>query len=266
MPADFSHDRSTCIVFQTHKADTKTFKTARNIYHSCQANYDVFVLFDDRAGSLDSMNCAPEIPAHQFSIQNLRKQYRLFGTSKEPDVTPGNNPFTWLDFSLQYSYDYYWFVEYDVRYSGEWVSFFRQFDSSQIDLLGTSFYRYGFRPDWFWWSSLKTPLFCLTKKKNLIRGFFPIVRISKKALELFYASTQHGWSGHHEVMLPTLLYKKGLKIADIGGTGEFTPKKWTGRNYINTPRNNELAPGTFVCPPAQPIPNHYPNTLYHPIK
>lgn len=157
--------RSTCIVFLTHKVNTKTFQAARDLYNSCKEEYDVSILLDERAGSPDTANHAPTIPVHTFSIQNLRERYRLFGSPEKPDVTPGNNIFALLDFCRHHPYRYYWLVEYDVRYSGEWVDFFKQFEYDESDLLGTTLHDYAYKPSWFWWSSLKTPFFRFLRKR-----------------------------------------------------------------------------------------------------
>ena len=43
---------------------------------------------------------------------------------------------------------------------------------------------------------------------------------------------------------------KGLKIEDLGSSGRYTPKRWLGQHYSNTPLNPHLSPGTFVFRPA----------------
>lgn len=258
--------RETCILFMTHKANSPTLEAAQTLYNSCHEHYDIFILLDERAKADTGEDSETKIPTQLFSIQSLRRSYNLFRNSTPPDLTPGNVIFPLLDFSHHHYYENYWLVEYDVRFTGEWIDFFQQFDDDPSDLLGTSLHDHSHKPSWFWWSSLRTPIFRITRKKDLVRGFFPVLRVTKGALEAFERATRRGWNGHYEVVLPTVLRKQGFTISDIGGNGEFTPNERIGQNYINSTERKNLAPGTFVCPPAHPVDEWIPDMLYHAIK
>jgi hypothetical protein len=43
---------------------------------------------------------------------------------------------------------------------------------------------------------------------------------------------------------------RDLKIEDLGSTGRYTPPRWRGQHYSNTPLQPTLSPGTFVFRPA----------------
>ena len=66
-------------------------------------------------------------------------------------------------------------------------------------------------PDWSWWGSLsgaeEIPL------ESRVHSFNPIYRLSSRALAYVHDKLSQGWSGHHEVLLPTLLR--------YGGMGDF---------------------------------------------
>jgi hypothetical protein len=67
--------------------------------------------------------------------------------------------------------------------------------------------------------------------------------------------------------------RRAFVVEDIGGDGPLTPPGRRHANYLNTPSDPELSPGTFVWRPAR---EHYfherpdefdlPGRLYHPVK
>jgi hypothetical protein len=184
--------------------------------------------------------------------------------SKE-SIVPGNCIFPILLFAREHPVGYIWKVEYDTRFSGDWKFLFQQFVNNESDLLGTTIYRYDFRPEWNWWKSLKAPNRSLDTKL-LLRGFFPVFRLSQKAYRILNDAYEEGWSGHYEVSIPTILNYYGCSIEDIGGDGEFVKPGNRNRFYTNTPAAPGLAPGTFVCPPHDCNDSSVSNLLYHPIK
>jgi len=164
---------------------------------------------------------------------------------------------------LKPQYDYYWIVEYDVQFSGNWRALFDAFADNTSDLLCTSLHRTHTNPTWRWWRSLSWPA---DPKPELIRGFFPFARVSARALDAIIAATQAGISGHYELTWPTVLHHSGLVIEDIGGDGQFVQPSNRNRWYTSTPRNENLSPGTVVYRPTRLSPGRRPNTLWHPVK
>jgi hypothetical protein len=92
------------------------------------------------------------------------------------------------------------------------------------------------------------------------------MRISAEGVRIYIKANRKGWKGHYEVCMPTVLHHYGLAIEDIGGDGEFVAKHNRNRFYTNTPSMDGLGPGTFVCPPTQPISEELPDKLYHAVK
>jgi hypothetical protein len=83
-------------------------------------------------------------------------------------------------------------------------------------------------------------------------------------MDRFY---REGWTGHCEVTWATLLHTAGLRIADLGGNGEFVAAQNRGRFYENTMTSLEHSPGTFVYRPMKlPWPRLRRNMLWHPVK
>ena len=162
-------------------------------------------------------------------------------------------------------YDFYWVIEYDVRFSGSWRAFFEAHVSNPADLLGTTLTR---RPDivnWYHWPSLNLADLAITEKEH-IRGFFPIYRLSQRGLRILDQAYRRGVTGHFEALFPTILSNAGAVIEDIGGDGEFVRPENKNRFYRNTPSAAWLAPGTFVFRPAIETIGAEPDMLWHPVK
>jgi len=87
-----------------------------------------------------SNNAPPALPTRNlylFSDENLSKlNYRMIG----PTLVPGHVGFPVLQFFCDNPhFDYYWAIEYDVRFSGDWFFFFDSFKKeTTIFLRATS--------------------------------------------------------------------------------------------------------------------------------
>jgi hypothetical protein len=179
-------------------------------------------------------------------------------------LVPGNLHLLYLHLAdAAPGYDRYWFVEYDVAYTGSWSDVFDAVDDD-ADVVGTTLYRYEFDPDWYWWSSFDPT--ADVDRSDWVRGFFPLLRLSRDALDLLDEAYRDGWSGHPEATLPTLASHHGLALEDIGGDGRFVADGNENRFYTNSPEHGHLWPGSFVYRPARPRPGRRPDTLYHPVK
>jgi glycosyltransferase involved in cell wall biosynthesis len=169
-------------------------------------------------------------------------------------------------------FDHWWFVEYDTDFSGDWRVFFSRFEDCQADLLGTTIYPRTLDPRWFFWPDLATPPG--VSPAAHVRGFFPVVRFSRRFAETYRAQVDNGWRGHFEALYPTIALFRGLRVEDIGGAGPFVPECRRGLWYRNTYDDVGLSPGTFRFAPV--VSTHYfsprnddlsePDRLWHPIK
>ncbi|WP_035141091.1 DUF3405 domain-containing protein, partial [Flavobacterium daejeonense] len=184
-------------------------------------------------------------------------------------LIPGNNHFPLLKFYKENpDYDYYWCIEDDVRYTGNWAHFFEYFENFDKSFISSHIQRFVDDPYWPWWGTLAYNGMTL-KKKYFIRSFNPIYRISKEALSFIDQELLNGWQGHHEVLLPTLLYAGGFEIMDFGGKGEFVSNgdedKFYFGNYIQN-SDIENTASTFRWRPIHEKMGEIPNKLYHPVK
>ena len=164
---------------------------------------------------------------------------------------------------LKPDYDHYWVVEYDVEFSGRWADLFSAFSDNRSDLLCTNMHRFETNPTWGWWKSLVWPV---GPRPELVRGFFPLARLSARAVDALIVAGQRGVDGIYELVWPTVLNHEGFTIEDIGGNGPFVRPENINRWYTSTLTDQELAPGSFVSRPIRSRPGWKRNTLWHPVK
>lgn len=171
-------------------------------------------------------------------------------------IVPGSNHFPVLQFFLNYpNYKFYWSVEDDVVFSGNWNFFFENISGdSASDFITSHIRRYSDIPDWRWWGTLIGPEGKLAREE-LLCSFNPIYRISNVALKHIDISLKSGYKGHHEVLLPTLLNKAGFKIADLAT-----------KDNLFTPSLSYCTLTTMRWKPVFFLPRLKKNKLYHPVK
>ncbi|MEI8176243.1 MAG: DUF3405 domain-containing protein, partial [Candidatus Omnitrophota bacterium] len=150
---------------------------------------------------------------HLFSAEAIAKM----GYPNEKNVPLSDNlwhhgDYPVLDYFLKHSaFDYYWKVEFDVRFVGEWSDFFDRFAHDDSDFLATEIKTPRTCPDWRW-EQLVSPV----PFNERIGCFFPVTRFSRKALEVLDRSYRAGIDGFCEVAVPTTLKSEGLSINDLG--------------------------------------------------
>jgi Protein of unknown function (DUF3405) len=161
--------------------------------------------------------------------------------------TRGDNDLPVLAFYKQNpDYDFYWIVEYDVRYTAHWGQLFSELRQSPADLLCTTAQDQHENPDWYFWRTLvDVPASPLTP----VRAFLPFCRVSNRAMAAIDRWYQAGGAGHYEVTWASICKSAGLDIQDIGGEGSYTPENWRQKYYTNSPMHPLLSPGTFVFRP-----------------
>jgi Protein of unknown function (DUF3405) len=181
----------------------------------------------------------------------------------------GHGHFPLLHFFLSHpGYDYYWLVEYDVRYTGNWNSFTSSFGSYDHDFLTAHIRRFSDEPLWYWWRTLEHPSKEITPGER-IRSFNVIFRISNRALGFLHRELPTGWLGHHEALIATVLHRYGFTLLDFGGDGPFAPPELCNKTYIShSSRDGSLCnnSGTLRFRPARAKSGPLKNKIYHPVK
>lgn len=253
------------VLFTTHLINNQVRTHFEKMQRELPHGYDLFLFFDERRLSerAASKLAGSHLLPHGGDIWRQHKSpCRHF-----PDKVPGNED--GLIFSAicrLKGYRLYWYVEYDVAFSGDWNIFFKATEASNADLLAVNMVRRDAITDWPNWKSMRPPEGKVLADAQWIRAHLAITRISKRLADVLGPVYQQGWAGHSEGLLATLAEQNGLRVEDIGGDGEFVPPGNKNRFYRSTPTNNSLGPGTFVFRPSIPAPGAEPNMLWHPVK
>ena len=255
---------SECLIFLSHHTQPGSMAALAELRRQCEDRFDIVPLFDQTRGAFPVDHIAG---ARTITCQDVT---RLLPYRKKHSQHPGtfwsrniDLPVMWF-FHGNPGYDYYWVMEYDVRFTGQWPDFFSHFAASRSDLLATTLFDYSFRPGWDNWKTLKSPR--RIPEAELVRALFPLYRLSSAALRALHKAYCDGWSGHYEVTIPTILKTQGLTLEDFGGTGSYVAAGNHDRFYRNSPGIAGLAPGTFTVAPNQVSTDYPSNLLWHPIK
>lgn len=240
------------VLYLTSKSNEWTLSTFHALEQSLQGMADVYFAYHQQGDVLP------------VSLQNIENLFVFtsdvlnelgYTPIEKGKLVPGSNHFPLLKFFKENQcYDYYWLVEDDVRFSGDWKDFFDSFASSTSDFLSSVIETKAENPTWYWWTSLKTGNEVIAEEK-LLKSFNPIYRLSSQALVCIDAHLRIGWMGHYEVLLPTLLYNKGFLLEDFGGEGTFVRPENNAKFYDDT--SMRIAPV---------LPDDRKNYLFHPVK
>lgn len=240
------------VLYLTNKSNEWTLSVFHALEQSLQGMADVYFAYHQQGDVLP------------VSLQNIENLFVFtsdvlnelgYTPIEKGKLVPGSNHFPLLKFFKENQcYDYYWLVEDDVRFSGDWKDFFDSFASSTSDFLSSVIETKAENPTWYWWTSLKTGNEVIAEEK-LLKSFNPIYRLSSQALVCIDAHLRIGWMGHYEVLLPTLLYNKGFLLEDFGGEGTFVRPENNAKFYDDT--SMRIAPV---------LPDDRKNYLFHPVK
>ncbi len=185
--------------------------------------------------------------------------------SSKNSLIPGSCHFLLIEFYRKHSYKYYWYIEYDVRFTGKWRDFFNYFNNCKEDLLTSHIRRYEEESEWKFRSSLSHPTEKIENSK-LLRSFNPIYRISLSALKYIDDAYQKKWEGHCELTFPTFLYNGGFKIRDFGGNGQFVYPEDKNKFYIDHSSYKLFDGSMRYLNPHVWLLNKPKNKLFHPVK
>ena len=188
---------------------------------------DIFLLIESDADDI-SLNIPDDINYYPFSIDTLnRLEYEPIAET----IIPGSNHFQVLQFYKDNPhYNYYWNIEYDVYFNGDWNVLFDYCKLVEADFITSRIENFSqnLNPNWIWWNSLKLKTLEISDDQY-ISSFNPIYRISSNALCALDEILSKGNSGHHEVLIPTVLNHLGFKISDFGGDGDYVIGK---KNFL----------------------------------
>ncbi|MBN2349208.1 MAG: hypothetical protein JXJ22_10240 [Bacteroidales bacterium] len=248
---------SSAFLYISQKLNKKLYNEFIKLSDSVKTWGDACVLYDEsREKFPDKYN----IDHFDFTFNGLRAlQLPMEGTS----LVPGYTHFPLIAYYKENpNHDYYWYIENDIRFSGEWKDFFSFFQKFDYDFISTHLRDFDEEPDWKWWKIMHHP------GKNIpdnswVRSFNTIYRLSNKAIEFLEKELKSGWIGHDEGLIVTLLKINGFSILDFGGNGRYVLDECINKYYTG---NIELNAGTMRYRPPFLNFGKEKNKLYHPIK
>ncbi|MDE6094969.1 MAG: hypothetical protein K2G52_02135 [Muribaculaceae bacterium] len=255
--------RDNAILFISHKISEKIIDRFYRIMRAAHGFADIFFLTD--INNDDTLRTVPkDITIIVFDWNSLKGiGYTPIFNDK---IVPGSNHFILLWFYLNNpGYKFYWNIEYDVEYAGNWINLLNIVSSSDADFQTCCIRRSKYHQDWYWLWAYYSPSLKIHPCERII-SFNPFYRISARALSFLDLFLKQGSYGHHEVLIPTSLYYSGFKLEDLGGEGEFVRKECINKVY--TINHYEPVKGSMRYRPvflSDEI-KRYKDLLCHPVK
>jgi len=258
---------STLVIFQVHAWDWFSRRACRKIRRQLAGYADVVALGHSDNDDLRNARSSGESFIVYSRDDLLRLPYPAKTAGDNWSIMDGHTDLLLLAYWYQHpGYDYYWVIEYDVRYTGNWRRFIASFEDSPADVLATNVLQYDRIPDWSHWQRVVAPP-GIPWKAHATRAFMPIGRFSSASCRAVDEAYRSGWGGHNEALWATIAIARDLVVEDIGGKGPFTPAHRWGKHYSSTPTVSRLTPGTFGYRPAKPFAPPLPRgLLWHPVK
>ena len=258
--------KKNAVLLSTHIVNDFVVRKYRKLYSDLNGNgYDVILLYNmEDENKLDIPIDVECFTTNSESINDLGYE------PIEETLLPGSCNFPVLRFFTDRpSYKFYWFVEYDVEFTGDWLTLMNDCDENlaDYDFLGCYVERFDEEKNgcWPWWHRSNNVGY---KLKDCIKGFNPICRYSNKALAYIDYYLKKGYSAHSEVLITTCLYHGGFKIGDFGGKGEFVSEGYENRYYI--PNLSGTNDGTMRYRPLYTLKDiertGLRDKLFHPLK
>ena len=234
----------------------RTDYAVRDRYDKLVSDYgkkaDVFLLFDN-SSLTDNRELEHFKRIYTFNVPELIAE----GYTALEEGFLGNCHYPILKFYQDYpEYNYYWRIEDDVVFSGDWSVLFDAFANDASDLVSGKIRTYMDDPSWYWWESVKTPKGVILSPNEMYASFTPVFRLSAKSLDCLADEMCKGWRGHFEARSPTIIARHGMSMRDMGGEGRFVNPSDVHRFYTEDTH-------TWIPLRVQPM---TPNKIYHPIK
>ncbi len=253
------------VLFVSHIINDEIVARYEKLRHELPPNHELFWVFDAEGGNKEqAISFSNQIRFYYFNA-NMISSLGYVGIT---NTLQGSLNFVIQRFGLDYpEYGFYWIVEYDVVFTGNWHKLFAHIDTFDSDLVSTHIEHYNVNNQgWYWWHPVTWMNVSYPQWKR-IKSFNPIFRLSSRALLFMDTFLRGGNSGHYEMLMATALYNHGYTLLDMGGYGDFTPKELINRFYVSDTGVNN---GTMRYRPIYKKINieglGVKDKLFHPIK
>lgn len=255
------------VLFLAHFIEDSVILKYEKLWSELSKVYDLYwVLHTDNGIDYQSL-LDRNINIFTFNLDQLNK----LNYSPISERLYGSEHFIMEYFFHQHpEYEYYWGIEYDVIFTGNWNVLFNAFKNSDADLLSShiEIYEDGVNSQWDWWNVISFAEEDKVEKEKLVKSFNTIYRISARALRFLDEYLQKDNNGDfYELIMATPLYHHGFKLIDFGGTGKFVQKGFRNRFYV---RGRGVHNGTMRWGPdffeEEIRALEAKNKLFHPLK
>jgi len=244
-------EKRTAVLYISHIVSPATIRNYFRIKEGMRSNFDVFWVYEGNHSS-KILNLLP-INVFRFSKDEINIPEK---SEKQTGITPGNTPLITIKFSNNNEYDNYWFIEYDVQFTGNWNDVFSLTHECEADLIA-EFIEFPFSDEtWSHWESIDLPY------AQVARCFGPIRRVSHRMLGRYEDLLASGYWAHHEILLPSMAKHEGWAVEELNDLA----KKQRG-GHIYTPANDQDEEGTLNYRPVTSTTwGKERNKLHHPVK
>lgn len=215
-------------------------------------NYTLFNYNHIKDGLLDNFEllwCINDSNSEYKKYKNINFYvFNYNDISKHDDVYPNVPEIIFNDFNFFSKYNYYWVIEYDVLYLGDYKELFNSYNNENIDFISS--HVYDIHSWWHYFKFKDNDLYTLT-------SFNTICRLSKRLVQTVinqkYVNIKESF---YETYLPSICVKENLKIKSF----DYDLIKYNiykiNDNEYNINIINELYNDI----------NKYKNKIIHPIK
>lgn len=214
-----------CILFDTHHTNEFVKDNFDRVRRAAEGICEVVFCHDARLA-------LPPVSGPSISLTR-DEIFKAFAHGKGDQVVPGNPDLKIIAAAKKLPrHDRFIRIEYDVLPLGDARRSFETLAEAVAgaDLSASHFASYAGRAGWMHWRSLVLPdesgLSFESLEPQLRRAFFPLSSFSRAFLEKYEEYLRNGWSGHYEMLMPTVANLEGVSIVDLSSPGlQLTNKK-----------------------------------------
>lgn len=257
-----------CIIFLSHVINDNIAERFLKLKQETQNNYDVYFIFDSSSTDYEITkqysNKIDFVYINQNDLDELGYKRFIDGSVLGVEYWY----VSYFSKILNYNYDNYWVMEYDVMFNGNYNDFFSDIDNNiHQDFITQKICNKDEERYWHWWEENYTLPRRHHKRLNwyLLKSFNPIYRISIKCIDFLDTFLKENKiTGYFEYFLITILYNNNFSIFSINNDNDKS-YYFTNDEYNKKYSNNE----TFRFKPnieMSDIEKHGENLLYHPLK
>ena len=250
------------VLYLSHIINEESIQRFHLIENGLDDNHDLYWCLDVTKNSY--FERPNNINFIDFTVQELYQKFKNNGWFHRIPTMLMNVNLVMYKFYEEYpEYDYYWQIENDVIYYGDWKDFFERVEKSDSDLLSAVLEKKSDKnKSWMWWVD------AVDADIEYIKSFNPIYRISNDGIKMVKSFLTKHNGMFFEVFLPTAIFNEGGVIEDFGGKDEFVKDENINNFYLDNTTNG-VDDRSLMAVPKMKIKNikYLPkNKLYHPVK